>query len=60
MSTSKMVTAVVIGAGSRGFGYACYATECPDKFKACFHAYVNFELSLDKWEKRVLYEGISG
>jgi len=29
----KQVTAIVIGAGSRGFAYASYALDFPQKFK---------------------------
>jgi hypothetical protein len=29
----KPVTAVVIGAGQRGHGYAAYAKICPEKFQ---------------------------
>ena len=29
----KQVTAIVVGAGSRGFVYANYALDCPQKFK---------------------------
>jgi len=29
------VTAVVIGAGDRGFVYSSYALDFPEKFKAC-------------------------
>jgi hypothetical protein len=42
---SKVVTAVVIGAGNRGFGYSNYGTECPDEFQACIHV-LNVVLNL--------------
>jgi hypothetical protein len=42
---SKQVTAVVVGAGSRGFAYSDYALEFSDKFKVC-DIYTTFEHSV--------------